>query len=175
MRRSDCSSPSAPCSRSSSSAQRWDRPGAALCSWRSCPARSPLLRWRHSVATTSPPNCVRRYRIRRCPTRWRRSRPCRRSRSSCLVGNQVKPTITTGCAAMSCRSTTTESLMPCALSRKSGWLVSRCRWCSARRPLSRPCTGSALCQEFRCAPSLTSSAAESRGSSQECCSSSRYS
>jgi hypothetical protein len=63
---------------------------------------------------------VRRYRITRFPIHGLRSRRCRRLCSTPSVPNRVKPIITTGCAATSCRSTTTGSWTPCALSRTSG-------------------------------------------------------
>jgi len=96
--------------------------GAArpACCWLWRPASSAHSGWRRSAVTTSPLNCVRRYRITRSPIHWLRSRRCRRLCSTCSAPNKVKPIITPGCAATSCRSTTTGSWTPCALSRTSG-------------------------------------------------------
>jgi hypothetical protein len=164
MRRSGCSSPWELCWRSSSLAARWEQRGAVACCWPSCPASSPLSWWRRSAVTTSRLNCVLRYRITRCPTHWRRSLRCPGWRSTCSVHIRVKPTITTGCAATSCPSTTTASWMPCALSQTSGWSASLPRWCSVRRRSLQRCTESAECRAFRYARSSTSCGAARRGS-----------
>jgi hypothetical protein len=164
MRRSGCSSPWEPCWRSSSLAAAWEgQRGAVACSWPSCPASLPLSWWRRSAVTRSRLNCARRYRITRCPTHWRRSRRCPRSCSTCSVHIRVKRTITTGCAATSCPSTTTASWMPCALWRTLGWSASLPRWYSVPRHSLQRCTESAQCRAFRYAPSSTSCGAARRG------------